>query len=149
MICLRRIAFFAILCCIRLSCVAGLPANELPDSPRPKIAILRPVPVHRVTDTKFWMVAGALGASAAADFVTTERMLARGHHEMNTLFGAHPSKLRVATVGGAYFAGEVILAYELKRVGRHHRWARGLWLVDPMRQTMDHIYWAASNEKLR
>jgi len=110
-------------------------AQEKPDCPKPK-----PVaPAARVADAKFWTAMGVLGTSAAADYIATRQVLDRGGYEKNPIFGRHPSVARQVAIGGAYFAGEVLLAYELKKFGRRHRWARHLWLIDPVAQSEEHM----------
>jgi hypothetical protein len=115
------------------------PAFALPDAPKPK----------PVADEKFWTVVGVLGASAAADYVTTMRLQDRGGIELNPFLGRHPSRLRVAAMGGGYFAGEVLMAYELKKFSVKHKWARFLWIGEPAGQTEEHIRLAWHNEGVR
>jgi len=112
---------------------------QLPDAPKPK----------PIADEKFWTVVGILGTSAAADYVTTVRLQSRGGIELNPFLGRHPSRVRVAAMGGGYFAGEVLLAYELKKFGVKHKWARFFWIGEPAGQTEQHIQWAWHNEGIR
>lgn len=117
-------------------------AQDRPDTPPPKLEA-------RVLDKKFYFVIGALAAAKTADAITTERVLSRGCHESNPLFGPYPSSGRIAGLDVAAFAIESGTAYLLKRYSRKHRWARYAWPIAPARQTALHIYWAAHNEGLR
>lgn len=121
----------------------------LPDNPVPRAEIVtEPKPVHaRTVDKKFLVTFSILGASAATDFVTTERNLDRGWWETNPLFGLHPSRTKLVIVSGSYFAGEVVLAYTIKRFGRHHWWGK-LWVAEPAWQTADHTHAAWANAQL-
>jgi hypothetical protein len=112
-------------------------ADDLPEAPKPKVA-----------DRQFWTAVGTLGASVAADGISTVRMLDRGNFETNPVLGRHPSPARVGALSGAYFAGETVLAYELKRFGQRHRWARYLWLIEPSIQAGQHAAFAYHNESL-
>jgi len=108
-------------------------AEVLPEAPKPK-----------VMDRRFFLAISALAAAKATDGVTTERMLGRGFHELNPLFGRHPSPARVAGTNAAYFAGEVAVAYILKkRFPKRH-----FWLIEPLLQSADHIRSAVHNEGL-
>lgn len=119
-------------------------ANTLIDSPQPKA-----IPQKRVADRKFWVVMGALAAAKTTDAITTERFLCtKNSYETNPIFGRHPSVGRFAGINAAYFSGEVGLAYGLKRFGRNHWWAKA-WMIEPVFQAADHIFWAAHNEANR
>jgi hypothetical protein len=110
--------------------------------------IAKPQLTKLVADKKFWVAMGVLAASDAADSVTTRQALDRGAYEYNPLYGTHPSNGRLITVSCAYLVGEVVLAYELKRFSRKHRWARWMWLVEPSWQTVQHVRVASHNEAL-
>lgn len=134
---------------LALCAVGSFGQSYLIEAPKPKPIVERPKPVlGRTTDKKFWLTVGILAASDAADSITTRRALDRGSYETNPLYGTHPSNARMIAVGGAYFAAEVVLAYELKRFSRKHKWARWMWAVEPSFQTERHINWALHNERL-
>jgi hypothetical protein len=116
---------------------AGARADDLPDTPKPKVA-----------DKDFWLLAGALAAAKTTDAITTERFLGRGCHELNSLLGPHPSAGKLAANASAYYAGELALAYGLKRFGRRHRRARFLWIAEPLYGIARHVQLSASNEAL-
>lgn len=92
----------------------------------------------------FLLTVGVLGAVKAADLVTT----ARGSgacRETNPLFGLSPSNGRIAAVGVGYFAGEVVLAYVLRRAFRGHRFLGQLWRIEPAFQVQEHIRFVYGN----
>lgn len=102
----------------------------LPDAPRP----------HTV-DRKFLIAVGLNAAAKAADGITTERMLARGCHETNPVYGPHPSALRISATQAAFFAGEVTAAYFLKRRFRR------VWIL-PLAEGIVNVVGAVQNERL-
>lgn len=97
----------------------------LPDAPRPK-----------VLDRKFILASGALAASAAFDMTETKLLLDRGGVEYNPAFGRHPSTARLVGVASAWFAGYVVLSYELKK---HHPRAFRHWWIPLAIETADHL----------
>jgi hypothetical protein len=113
-------------------------------------ALCRPQPkLPRVADRKFITIMAILGTAKTMDAVSTERMLNRGGHENNSMFGRYPSTGRIAGVNAAYFSGEVALAHVLNRYGRRHRWARYLWLLEPSFQAAQHIQLAYMNFQIK
>lgn len=111
-------------------------AQGLPDAPKPK-----------TIDRTFLISVGVLAAASTADQITTERFLNRGCHELNPIFGPHPSPSKVAGVSLLYFGGEVGLSYVLKKFGRGHWWSK-VWLVEPSWGTAVHIQASVHNEGL-
>jgi hypothetical protein len=107
-------------------------ANPLPEVPAPKIPTdaeisapqidRAPLTKERTADAKFWIVAGALGGSAAADYLSTSRLPWTKFHENDPLYGRYPTGARLAAVGGCFYAAELTAAYLLKRYGQHHHW---------------------------
>ena len=96
-------------------------SQELPDAPQPK-----------VVDAKFVLTVGALGGSMAFDMTETRSLLDRGGVEYNVKdFGPHPSTRRLVTVESAYFAGFVLIAYEMKKP---HSWMPR-WIGGVLRAT--------------
>ena len=134
-------------------------ANELPDMPKPKadatnfverktVFPAKPAVKERTASKSFFAVVGTLGASSAADWLTTSQTLERGNHETNGVLGPHPSNGQIAAFGAGYYAGEITLAYFVKKFGEHHHWSRHLWLIEPSYSTTVHIVNAAHNAKL-
>jgi hypothetical protein len=106
-------------------------------------------PKPKVMDREFFAAMTVLAAAKTADGITSIRMLNRGCHETNPIFGErYPSSGRIAGTNAAYLAGEVALAYTLKRLGQNHRWTKHLWLIEPAYQVGGHIAAAADNEAL-
>lgn len=97
----------------------------LPDVPRPK-----------VIDRKFVLASGVLAASTAFDMTETKLLLDRGGVEYNPAFGRHPSTARLVGVASAWFAGYVVLSYELKK---HHPRAFRHWWIPLALETADHM----------
>jgi hypothetical protein len=126
------------LCTVALLFTAPLCAQEKP----------RALPKPKVIDRKFVAVMGLLAATKTADAITSAQMLNRGNYETNPLFGPRPSGARMAVVNTSYFAGEVLMAYSLKRLDGH-KWSRALWLLEPSCQAADHARWAWHNSQLR
>jgi len=98
----------------------------------------------KVADKKFWITVGGLGVAKAFDAGTTARYTP-SCVETNPLLGPYPSTRRVIAVNSGYFAGEVALAYVLKRVFRRHRWLGKAWTIEPVVQGTRHIYFGARN----
>ena len=120
---------------ILLLCAAPVFAGPetKPEAPRAKVA-----------DKQYWAAMSVLAASKAADGITTEHMLSRGCAESDALlFGRYPSPAKVASVNAGYLAGEMALAYLLKRSAKHH-----LWLAEPAYQTIDHLHLSVRNETM-
>lgn len=112
----------------------------LPDAPKPNVT-------GRVADRQFWIVTGLLAAAKATDSITTKRALNRGAIESNPLYGPRPSSARIAGTDVAVFAGEVGIAYLLKRVGRGHWWGRA-WMMEPAWSIGEGARGAIHNERL-
>ena len=99
---------------------------------------------HHV-DWKFWSAIGGTGASYAADYVTSQQCQPRCT-ETNPMFGPHPSAARVAAVGGAFFAGETLLAHWMRNNRR--AWLRRTWWIVPEAEMIDHARLAQHNAGL-
>lgn len=142
-----------ILACIVLFICAvgtfGQQQQQFIEAPKPKlIEAPKPVKVQHVADKKFWVVMGILGASKAADGFTSLGAPSSCREE-NPILGPHPSAGRYAGYFAVTYGIEVGTAFLLKRYSQHHKWARGLWLIEPARQTTLHIRWSAHNAGLR
>lgn len=109
---------------------ASAQTKPLPDAPRP----------HTV-DRKFLVAVGLTAAAKVADGITTERMLGRGCHETNSVYGPHPSALRISATQAAFFAGEVTAAYFLKRRFRR------VWIL-PLTEGIVNVVGSIQNERL-
>ena len=119
--------------CALFFMAAAAEAQELPDAPKPK-----------VIDRRFLIATAALAGSSIADGISTERMLARGCHELNPTYGRYPSPVRVAGTNAAWFAGEVGISYLLKRkFPRRH-----LWML-PFLDVANHTFASFHNELLQ
>jgi hypothetical protein len=143
--------------------LATLPAAAqqrlLPDNPDPKPEVALHDPGYRFAEVKihpvkvktltpsFFLVSGALGASATADYITSTHWKP-GQYETNPILGRHPSNADVVAFGSVYFTGEVGLAYFLKRYGQRHSWAKYFWLIEPTAQTISHARCAYLNSQL-
>ncbi len=146
-------------CCVKISLfLLGLsfaePAHSqehpLPDAPQPQLTVENrlPEPIvysRGVVDKKFLLIYGVLGASTSADYLTSVPLIGFGGEEINPLFGKHPTSGTYTRVGGAYYAGEVILGYYVKRYGQQHRWARYFWLIEPSIATWNHSIFSKRN----
>ena len=119
------------------------PGSGLPDMPKPKVEMKGPV-----VDRRFVLAVTVLAVAKTADAISTVRGLGRGNVEQNPIFGARPGAWRLAGVNAGYFAGEVGLAYVVKRAGRGRWWGRA-WPVEIGWQTGAHLRAAVGNERLR
>lgn len=101
------------LVCLLVFLCVSLPAaaQEKPDSPRPN---------RRV----FFSGVAILGASQAADGITTRQLLDRGGWENDPLFGRHPSPARQSFVSLGVFAVRASVFYATE----HNRRAWLRWI---------------------
>jgi len=91
-------------------------------------AIQRPPEPKHVVDSRFLFVNGSYALAAAYDGATTQWFLHNTRaHEVNPLFGRHPSTARVWGEGSALTAAVIFGSYELKK---HH--SRFWWLPPAM-----------------
>jgi hypothetical protein len=121
----------------------GSSGSRLIEAPKPKV-------MEKVADRKFWLAISLLGAAKTADAISTQRMLNRGCLEIGSAWalGERPSSGRIAAAAGAQGAGEVALAYLLKRVLRRHRWLGQVWVIEPAWGVGNHTRAAWHNEGL-
>jgi len=149
------------LCVLALATIpAAAQQRLLPDDPQPtgqvahydlsyRFAELMVEPKReRTVSPTFVVVIGVLGASAAADYITSSHWKP-DQFETNPLLGPHPSDPKIAVFGASYFTGEVGFAYLLKRYGQRHSWAKYFWLVEPSAQAANHVRLAHHNTQLR
>jgi hypothetical protein len=115
-------------------------AEEKPDAPKPK--------TDRVMDLRYFAVLGVLAAAKAADGFTTSEASWPGCRETNPILGPHPSNARLAGLAAASFGVEAGTAFLLKRFGRSHKWARFLWLGEPLFQSLRHAQAALHDANL-
>jgi len=81
-------------------------------------AIQRPSEPKHVVDSRFLFVNGGYALAAAYDGATTQWFLHNTRaHEVNPLFGRHPSTARLWGEGSALTAAMIFGSYELKK---HH-----------------------------
>src|SRR5690242_13287181 len=77
-------------------------AQEKPDMPKPN---RKPFIAGTV----------ALAAAKTYDAIETQRLLDRGGHENDPIFGQHPSPAKLGLINAAIFAGEVALFHFTER----------------------------------
>jgi hypothetical protein len=119
------------------------PGNAVarPSLPASPIAKTEPVARERVADKKFFVALAILGTTKAIDFETTAQWLnpKAEHYEADPLFGKYPSNARLACENAGIFAGEVAMAYLLKKWGRDRWWSKA-WIIEPTFQSSSHVY---------
>jgi hypothetical protein len=119
------------------------PGNAVagPSLPASPIAKTEPVARERVADKKFLVAIAILGTTKAIDFEITAQWLnpKADHYEANPLYGKYPSNARLACENAGIFAGEVAMAYLLKKWGRDRWWSKA-WIIEPTFQSSSHFY---------
>ena len=107
-------------------------------------AIQRPPEPKHVVDSRFLFVTGGYAFAAAYDGATTQWFLHNTRdHEVNPLFGRHPSTARLWGEGSAHTAAMIFGSYELKK---HHS---RFWWLPPAMGIAAHTFAGSHNLRLR
>jgi hypothetical protein len=117
--------FIAVLVALALFAIPTHGQSSLPDAPVPHQSVPAfPMPVEfKSSPVVFRTEAIALVSSDVFDMVETDRLVKRGGYELNTLYGKHPSGLRLFAVSAPYTAAQ-ILAVHITEHSQHRaiRW---------------------------
>jgi hypothetical protein len=134
--------------------------GELPDQPQNKNLnppTLFPAPPERhfrvpakVVDKKFIAFAALQLAATVADFETTQwaQRNAPNGAEQNPLFGSHPSRPRMYSIGLSLTAFQVYMQYRSKRYGERTGKIKNAWIVGALFDTGLHTYLAVHNGQI-
>jgi hypothetical protein len=133
---------------------------ELPDQPQNKNMNLPapfPAPPARhfrvpaeVVDKKFIAFAALQLAATVADFETTQWAQRNAPYgaEQNPLFGSHPSRLRMYSIGLSLTTFQVYMQYRSKRYGERTGKIKNAWIVGALFDTGLHTYLAVHNGQI-
>jgi hypothetical protein len=133
---------------------------ELPEQPQNKNMnppTLFPVPPARhfrvparVVDKKFIAFAALQLAATVADFETTQwaQRNAPNGAEQNPLFGSHPSRARMYSIGLSLTTFQVYMQYRSKRYGERTGKIKNAWIVGALFDTGLHTYLAVHNGQI-
>jgi hypothetical protein len=134
---------------------AKLPTQNEADSPEQKTANLltgarAPKRQFKVADRKFWALAALQTGATIADFETTqwaERKAPYGTEE-NPLFGSHPSRARMYSIGFTLTSAQIFLQYRSKRFGERTGKLKHAWIAGALFDTGLHTILAVHNAEI-
>ncbi|HXQ25383.1 MAG TPA: hypothetical protein VN822_03140 [Candidatus Acidoferrales bacterium] len=138
---------------ILLLCFAITPANaqSQPDSDTPKSPDAPVLKSHsKIPNKKFWIFAGLQIGTTIADIETTQLALSSNpqSHELNPLFGSHPGRPRMYSIGMALTGIQLLLQHHVKARSERTGRAKGLWIVGASVNTSLHTFLAVHNARI-
>lgn len=132
--------------------------SDLPDKPGskaatpPKMQVEDPASkVHlKVADKKFWILAGLQVGASVADFETTQ-WAQRVHPdggELNPLYGRHPGRARMYSIGMSLDAVQILMQYRAKGKAQETGKMKKAWIVGALLNTGVHTFLAVHNGQI-
>lgn len=138
----------------------GAAPAESPDQPQNK-NLNPPLPLaavperhfripEKVADKKFLAFAALQVAATVADFETTQwaQRKAPNGAEQNPLFGSHPSRARMYSIGFSLTSLQLYMQFRSKRYGERSGRMKHAWIVGALFDTGLHTYLAVHNGQI-
>jgi hypothetical protein len=133
----------------------GPSVSDLPDKPEtkaetsPEIHAQNPAgkPHFKVADKKFWVLATLEVGATVADFETTQwaQRVRPDGGEMNPLYGRHPGRARMYSIGMSLDAVQILMQYRSKAKAEGSGKAGKAWIVGALLNTGIHTFLAVHN----
>lgn len=164
--CFAAVPFFLILITIpakaQISVQQERSASELPSKPKIKAETLAGTPIEahagipvskphfKVADKKFWILGGLQVGATIADFETTQ--WAQGVRpdggELNPLYGMHPGRTRMYSIGMSLTALQIAMQYRAKAKAHEAGKLKKGWIVGALINAGVHTFLAVHNGQI-
>jgi hypothetical protein len=132
--------------------------SDLPDKPESKAVTLPEIhaqstatkPHLKVADKKFWILAGLEVGATVADFETTQwaQRVRPDGGELNPLYGEHPGRARMYSIGLSLTAVQIWLQYRSKTKAQESGKVGKAWIVGALLNTGMHTFLAVHNGQI-
>lgn len=132
--------------------------SGLPDKPETRVVTLPEAPAQsatakphfRVADMKFWVLASFEVGATVADFETTQwaQRVRPDGGELNPLYGRHPGRARMYSIGMSLDAVQILMQYRSKAKARETGKMKKAWIVGGLLNTGVHTFLAVHNGQI-
>lgn len=136
----------------------GPSVSDLPDKPETRAATLPEIraesaggkPHFKVADKKFWILAGLQVGATVADFETTQwaQRVRPDGGELNPLYGRHPGRARMYSIGMSLDAVQILMQYRSKAKPQEAGKLKRAWIVGALLNTGVHTFLAVHNGQI-
>ena len=136
----------------------GSSVSDLPDKPESQAVVLPEIlgqnpagkPHFRVADKKFWFLAALEVGATVADFETTQwaQRVRPDGGEVNPLYGRHPGRARMYSIGMSLDAVQILMQYRSKKKARESGKVGKAWIVGALLNTGVHTFLAVHNGQI-
>jgi hypothetical protein len=111
---------------------------------------LLPRPHRKTADKKFWVLAGLQVAATFADFETTQWAQGKAPRgaELNPLFGSHPGRARMYSIGLTLTGAQIYAQFRSKKLAERRGRFRKAWIVGGLLDTGVHTFLAVHNAQI-
>ena len=133
-------------------------ASELPDKPESKTPPVTELHLEnhvskrpfKVDDKKFWVLAGLQVGATFADFETTQwaQRVRPDGGELNPLYGRHPDRLRMYSIGMSLTALQIFAQYKSRARAHETGKLKKVWIVGALVDTGVHTFLAVHNGQI-
>ena len=132
--------------------------SELPDKPESKTPPVTEASFEnhvskrpfKVAHKKFWVLAGLQVGATLADFETTQwaQRVRPDGGELNPLYGRHPARLRMYSIGMSLTALQIFAQYKSRARSHETGKLKNAWIVGAMVNTGVHTFLAVHNGQI-
>ncbi len=104
----------------------------------------------KIADRKFWTLAALQAGATVADFETTQwaKRAAPSGAELNPLFGSHPGRPRMYSIGISLTTLQIFLQHRSKGLGKRTGKMKKAWIVGALVNTGLHTFLAVHNAEI-
>lgn len=144
----KNLAAIIVLLCFAITPAKAQSQAQSDPAKSPDAPVLKP---HaKATGKKFWIFAGLQIGATIADIETTQWALNSNPrvHEVNPLFGIHPDRPKMYSIGLALTGLQLLLEHHTKARSERTGRAKGLWIVGATVNTTLHTVLAVHNARI-